>query len=308
MIMRLFIFGAYLYTLCFMQNVSALSWDVTPLEVRERINQRIMEIEAPTPAVWTTENRIINNDTRSTPIRMYFPNQSEALPVILLIHGGAWVAGNLDTHDNLARYLCSKVEAIVVSVEYVNAPEGKFPLQLQQCSDVLTWIIDHGHEFCADASRLAVVGDSSGGNMAAALCLIIRDQQGPNIALQVLINPALDLRCNNTLEKQNDALDTLRWQAQQYLSNFQDANHPYVSPLSADNLCNLPDAVILVAEKDALRLDAERYAQRLKNSNVRTFVYCQNGIGHLAGHGARASTQARESLDVAVRALKNAFL
>lgn len=292
-----------------MQNIYGVSWwDMTPLEVRERINQRIMDIEAPIPSVWCIENRIIKTDARATPVRIYLPNQKEDLPVILLIHGGAWVAGNLDTHDNLARYLCSQVEAVVVSVGYMNAPEGKFPLQLNQCLDALTWIISNANEFSVNPSRLAVVGDSAGGNIAAALCLKVGDLQGPKIDLQVLINPALDLRCNGTIERQNDCIDLLRWQANQYLSNSDEANNPYVSPLNASDLSNLPTTLILLAENDELRLDGECFADRLKESGVSTFVYLQKGTGHLAGHGARASSQARESLDVAVAALKNAFV
>lgn len=292
-----------------MQDASALSWwDMTPLEIRERINQRIMDVEASVSPVWAIENRVIKNGSRSTPIRVYVPNQKKDLPVILLIHGGAWVAGNLDTHDNLARYLCSQVEAVVVSIGYMNAPEGKFPLQLQQSLDALTWIINHANEFSANSSRLAVVGDSAGGNMAAALCLIVRDQQGPKIDLQVLINPAPDLRCNGTIERQNDCLDVLRWQANQYLSNSEEANHPYASPLNASDLGNLPPALILLAEKDELRADGEQFAERLKESGVPVLIHCQKGIGHLAGHGARASSQAKESLDVAITALKKAFL
>jgi len=309
MMMRLPILIAFLGTFYFMQNVSAVSWwDMSPLEVREKINQRTMDIEAPVPPVWAIQNQMIENDSRTTPIRIYLPSQKKNLPVILLIHGGAWVAGNLDTHDNLARYLCSQVEAVVVSVGYMNAPEGKFPLQLLQSLDALTWITDHANEFSADSSRLAAVGDSAGGNMSTALCLMVRDQQGPKIDLLVLINPALDLRCNGTIERQNDSLDGLRWQANQYLSNSEEANHPYVSPLNASDLGNLPPTLILLAEKDELRPDGEQFAKRLRESGVPTFIHCQKGIGHLAGHGARVSSQAKESLDVAIIALKNAFL
>ncbi|MFA6915452.1 MAG: alpha/beta hydrolase [Parachlamydiales bacterium] len=306
--MRFLIFSICLGVFC-MQDAFALSWwDMTPLEVRERINQGIMNIEAPIPTVWAIENRIIVNDSRSTPMRIYLPNKKKDLPIVLLIHGGAWVAGNLDTHDNLARYLCSQVEAVVVSVGYMNAPEGKFPLQLQQSLDALTWIISHANEFSANSSKLAVVGDSAGGNMAAALCIMVRDQQGPKIDLQVLINPAPDLRCNGTIDRQNDCLDILRWQANQYLSNSEEANNAYVSPLNASDLRNLPPTLMLLAEKDELRLDGELFAVRLKESGVPTFIHCQTGIGHLAGHGARASSQAKESLDIATTALKNAFL
>lgn len=165
----------------------------------------------------------------------------------------------------------------------------------------------HASEFSADPTRLAVAGDSSGGNFAVALCLMARDLNGPKIDLQVLINPNPDLSCNGTLERQDDALDTIRWQAIQYLADPADANHPYVSPLLASDLSHLPAAVVLLGETDELREAGQRYADRLHSANVPVLVYCQPGVGHLAGHGARASLQARESLDVAVMALQEAF-
>lgn len=306
--MRLPILIVFVTTFYFMQSASAISlWDMNPLEVRERINQRIMDVEASTPSVWAIQDRIIEKNLRTTPIRIYLPGQKKNLPVILLIHGGAWVAGNLDTHDNLARYLCSEVEAIVVSVGYMNAPEGKFPFQLLQSLDVLTWIMDHACEFSTNALKLAVVGDSAGGNMAAALCLMVRDLQGSKIDVQVLINPAPDLRCNGTIEPQNDSLDVLRWQAHQYLSDSEEVYNPYVSPIHATDLSGLPITLILLADEDELKTDGDLFAKKLKEYGVITSVYCQKGIGHLAGHGARASSQAKESLDIAVKFLKSTF-
>lgn len=286
-----------------MQNghASTLSWwDMSPQEVREKINQRIMSIEAPVPSVFSVTDRTIIQNNRNTSIRIYTPVEGDNFPVLLLIHGGAWVAGNLNTHDNLARYLSSQANAIVVSVGYLNAPEGKFPLPLEQCYDALTWIIEHGVEFSVNTKKIAVVGDSTGGNMAAAICLMARDRSGPNIKLQVLINPAPDLTCNGTLLRQNDSLDILRWQAVQYVSNPKDTNNPYVSPLVASNLSGLPPAIIILAEQDELREAGQKYADRLQAAGVSTDVYCQQGVNHLAGHGARASLYARESLDIAI--------
>lgn len=296
--------GATMYT----QNILAQSWwDLAPTEVRARINQRIMSIEAPVPEVGSVEDRLVQCTNRNTILRIYTPNEGDHFPIILLIHGGAWVAGNIDTHDNLARYLCSKAQAVVVSVGYLNAPEGKFPLPLEQCYDALSWATEHADELSADASMLAVAGDSAGGNMAAALCLMTRDRNGPKIALQVLINPATDLTCGGTLERKEDGLDILRWQAVQYLSASSEANHPYVSPLTAKDLNNLPPAVVILAENDDLREAGQKYAERLYSAGIPTQIYCQTGIGHLAGDGARASLRAKPSLDVAVTALQNVF-
>lgn len=278
-----------------------------PEEVREKINQRILSIEAPTPKVWSVNDREIRCGDRCTPFRVYTPFQGNSLPAVVLIHGGAWVAGNLDTHDHLARYLCSQVGCVVLSVGYTNAPEGKYPLQLEQCDDALNWMLEHAAELSIDPARMAVIGDSAGGNMAAALCLRLRDRLERRFVLQVLINPALDLTCRGTLEQQDDEMDNLRWQAVQYLSRVEDATNPYVSPLMAEDLSGLPSTVVLLAENDELRESGQLYADRLAASGVPTRVYCQRNIGHLAGDGARVSDKAHESIEVAVEALKGSF-
>lgn len=286
---------------------AASIWDRDPHEVRRDINQRIFAIESEKPAVAQVKDLTIQHDGRTTPLRIYTPNVGEHLPVILFIHGGAWVAGSLETHDNMARYLCRGVQAVVVSVEYLNSPEGKFPLPLEQCYDALQWIAGHAEEIHTDSRRLAVIGDSAGGNIAAALCLLARDRHGPAIDLQVLINPDPDLTRKGTLESQGDAVDPLRWIAVQYVKDPKDVDNPYVSPVMAKDLSNLPPAVIILGEKDDLRQDGEKYAERLIAAGVRTNIYVQWGIGHLAGNGARASKLAQESLDVAVAALRGAF-
>ena len=241
------------------------------------------------------------------PLRIYTPNNSPKLPLILFIHGGGWVAGNLETHDNMARYLCQKAEAVVVSVGYTNSPEGKFPLPLEQCYDALVWIAGHAHDYRADPTRLAVVGDSAGGNMAAALCLLARDRQGPAITLQVLINPSTDLTGAGTLEPQGDSGDMMRWFATQYLPDSKEAVNPYASPILAKDLKKLPAAVVILAEKDDLLTEGQKYAERLIAEGIPTKIYIQKGIDHLAGNGARASEQAQESLNVAVEYLRKAF-
>lgn len=290
------------------QNLFAQSfWDMDSLKVRDGINQRIMSIEAEKPEVDHVTDFTVNNDKRTTPIRVYYPNQSDQLPVILLIHGGGWVAGNLDTHDYMARYLCRNVKAVVVSVGYTNSPEGKFPVPLEQCFDALVWITKNADKIHVNPNKLAVVGDSAGGNMTAALCLLDRDRKGPKIELQVLINPSPDLTAGGTLQRQGDALDTMRWFATQYLSDPKDAYNPYVSPVLSKNLHDLPPALVLLAEKDELLVDGKKYAEELIAAGIPTNIYIQRGIGHLAGNGARASNSARESLDVAVAALRGVF-
>ncbi len=262
------------------------AFDMPVEEVRERINNKCMSIEAEVPEVGLVRNCTID----TTPVRIYTPARGDHHPLILLIHGGAFVAGNLDTHDNLARYLCKHTDATVLSVGYSTAPEAKFPSQLEQCYAALMWAAAHTE------GPLAIVGDSAGGNMGAALSLMARDRAGPKIAIQVLINPAPDL-----------TLSTLRWQALAYVQRPEEVYHPYVSPALAGDLTNLPPTLVLVAELDDLRESGERFAERLRAADVPTELYCQMGINHLAGDGARASNLAMESLTVATTALRDAF-
>jgi acetyl esterase len=295
-------------TLMLTGNVSAQSYsEMGADKVRNMLNEKFLAIKAERPDVENVTNFTITNDDRTTPLRLYTPNKAKELPIILFIHGGAWVAGNLETHDNLARYLCKEVGALVVSVGYLNAPEGKFPLPLEQCYDALQWIVSHAQEFHANPARLAIAGDSAGGGMAAALCLLVRDRKGPTIDLQVLINPVIDNTWGGTLQPQGDEFDSERWYATQYVRDPKDTSNPYVSPNFAKDLTHLPPALIILAEKDLFRKDAQKYAERLLSSGVYTNVYTQSGVGHLAGNGARASRLARESLDVAVAALRGVF-
>lgn len=290
-------------------NLFAQSFfEMGPDKVRSMFNEKFMAVKAETPEVFKVENITIENDNRTTPLRIYTPNENKDLPVILYIHGGAWVAGSLDTHDHLARYLSREVGALVVSVGYLNAPEGKFPLPLEQCYDALLWTVKHAKEFHANPSHLAVVGDSAGGEMAAALCLLDRDRKGPAIDLQVLINPVVNNTWGGTLQPQGDKDDSERFIATQYVADPKDVYNPLVSPVLAKDLSRLPPALIILAEKDDFRKDAQKYADRLMAAGVPTNVYTQWGVGHLAGNGGRASKLARESLDVAVAALRGEFV
>lgn len=268
--------------------------DRDPYQVRELIDQRMMSIEAETVEVNSVQELSIDANGIETPLRIYRSSSEENLPLILLIHGGAWIGGNLETHDNLARYLCKNSHAIVVSVGYLNSPEGKFPLALEQCYAALKWA-----QTLETNGKVAVVGDSAGGNMAAVVCMIARDRAGPKVDLQVLINPATDLTC-----KDRPKGASYCWMASMYLNDLKEAFHPYASPVLATNLTNLPPALVLTAELDEIRADGEIYAQKLRDAGNFVNVYCQKNIGHLSGDGARASRRAYESLNIAVATLQ----
>lgn len=255
-------------------------WDMTPEVIREKIDARIMSIAAPQPKVLKVEDATQQN----VPVRIYTPCEQRSACALLFIHGGAFVAGSLDTHDNLARYLASKTNCEVISVGYTLAPDAKYPLALEQCYSVLEWLSKR-------CSSFIVVGDSAGGNLAASLTLLSRDRNGPKPLAQILINPATDL----TIDCAN-----MPWQAAQYLSKPEEAKLPYASPIYAKDLSNLPQALIILSELDELKPSGEAYANHLKAADVTTKVYCQPNTGHLAGDAARASPVAEPSLEVVV--------
>lgn len=287
-------------------NASSI-FDRDPYEIRDMINQKCFELEAETPQVFKVEEKIVERKERTTPIRIYYPGAEGNYPLVLMIHGGAWVGGTLDTHDHMARFVCKHAEAVVVSVGYQNAPEGKYPAVLEQSFDSLLWACEQGEAIQVNPAHIAVMGDSAGGNMSAALCLLARDRKGPKIGFQVLVNPVTDLSGKGTLEPQGDDLDVIRWNAAMYVADPRDASLPYVSPALAEDLTGLPPALILAGEHDELRPDNERFADLLRKAGVPVNLYYHWGIAHLAWDGARVSKRGEESFEVAAAALRGFF-
>jgi acetyl esterase len=218
------------------------------------------------------------------------------------MHGAGWVAGDLDTHDNACRYLCARVPCAVVSVDYRLAPEHKFPAALDDVYAATLWAWENAAQLGADAHRLAVAGDSSGANLAAATCLRAREEGRPTIAFQLLVNPALDMTAYDA-----PGFDNMRWFRDQYLTGQADLRNPYASPVCATDLSGLPPALIVTGEEDNLRAEGERYADRLRHAGVFVNAYCQRGAGHLSALYARANAEAREALDLSVLALRAAL-
>jgi acetyl esterase len=275
---------------------------LSPQDARAQIDAYIMGTEGNTQAVKEVRNVQIPGPGGELALRTYTPQASGPLPLVVYIHGAAWVAGSLDTHDNVCRCLCNGVPCTVVSVGYRLAPEHKFPAALDDAYAATVWAADHAGQLGADVGRLAVAGDSAGGNLAAAVCLMARDQAGPSVVFQLLVNPALDWTAYDA-----EGFQEMKWCREQYLNGEEDYARPYASPLSADDLSDLPQAFIITGEQDALRDEGERYAGRLREAGVFVNYYCQKGMGHLSGLYARAAAEAQEALDLSVTVLRAAL-
>ncbi|WP_433755169.1 alpha/beta hydrolase [Nocardia sp. CA-135398] len=247
-------------------------------------------------------------------VRMYWPAESGAdLPVVLFCHGGGFVICDLDSHDQLCRAMSNGVGAIVVSVDYRQAPEHRFPAAAEDAYTVLKWIAAQASSFGGDPARIAVAGDSSGGNLAAVTALLARDRNGPGIAHQLLIYPMLDPARDTASYRENAygyfvTDDHLRWYWEQYLASDADAENPYAAPPRAADLSGLPPAYIITAEFDPLRDEGEAYGRRLRDAGVETVTVRYDGQFHGFFSMADNLSDAKEAADQAFSAMRRALV
>jgi acetyl esterase len=236
----------------------------------------------------TTVERTITQDGRGVKLYIMTPQQAAAKPgVLLFIHGGVWIVGNFQNHQRLLRDLVVGSGQVGVFVEYTPLPAAKFPTQLEESYAALKWVAAHAGEFGADGSRIAIAGNSVGGNMTAALTLMAKDRKGPKIAYQVLFIPATDASVDT---ESYHEFGTGRFLARAFMKYGWDLyapdessrNNPYVSPLRAsrDELKGLPPALVITAENDPLRDEGEAYGRKLMDAGVPVTATRYDGMIH----------------------------
>ena len=234
------------------------------------------------------------------PIRTYRPRRAsaEALPMVVHFHGGGWVLGDLDMGDWLCSQVAAEVGAVVVSVDYCLAPEHPFPAAVEECLAAVTALAANAGDHGGDPSRIAVMGDSAGGNLAAVIAQQARDA-GPRITAQVLLYPATDATfASPSIDEHANAIVLTRADMEAFVRHYlgdADPTDPRVSPLLTDDLAGLPPALIQTAEHDPLRDDGARYAEALRTAGVevRYTEYLGTPHGYINMPGlTRASKQA----------------
>lgn len=231
------------------------------------------------------EDITIPVDDGEIPARIYAPKVDEPLPVMVHFHGGGWVYLGLDTHDGYCRVLANRTGCAVVAVEYRKAPEHPFPIPANDCYGALCWVSDNASNLGLDSSRIGLIGDSAGGNLAAATALVARDRGGPELALQVLTYPAVDATMSAPSIEENASAPLLgrqqmAWFWGHYVPKGTDVRDPCLSPLHADSHNNLPPAFISTAEFDPLRDEGEEYAGKLKKAGVEVDYKQYDGVFH----------------------------
>lgn len=284
---------------------------LSPRDARAQVLAGLAQSE-PEP-VGRVEDRTIPGPETAIPVRIYWPHGDGPFPVLVFFHGSGFVICNLDTHDGICRSLTNGAGCVVVSVDYRLAPETKFPGPVEDCYAATAWVAKQAESLGADAGRLAVGGDSAGGDLAAAVAQMARDRGGPAIVFQLLIYPVTNYAFDTPSYAENGSGDyglstaDMRWFWGHYLSNPSDGEHPYASPLRAQNLANLPPSLVITAECDVLRDEGEAYAAKLRAAgNLATCTRYEGMIHGFFGMGA-ALDKAKLAVQEASMALRSAF-
>ncbi len=237
------------------------------------------------PEEIATEDRTIPGPDGEIPIRVYTPAGEAPRPMIVYFHGGGWVIGELDTVDNPLRRIANRTGAVVVSVDYRLAPEHVYPAAFDDSYAATAWVAEHAAELGGDPERIAVSGDSAGGNLAAAVAIAARDRQGPRLAAQLLIYPVTDFDFTTESYEQNGegyllTKGSMQWFWAHYLGAQDLGKDPYACPARADDLAGLPPAFIATAEFDPLRDEGEAYAANLRIAGVDVTAKRYDGMLH----------------------------
>jgi acetyl esterase len=227
----------------------------------------------PPPAVGRVADRTVPGPGGPIPVRLYTPFGIGPFPLTVYFHGGGFVLGNLDSHDAACRHLCLNSGSIVMAVDYRLAPEHPFPAAPDDCYAATVWAGAHAGEIGADGKRIAVSGDSAGGNLAAVVSLRVRDEGGPKLCGQLLNCPVTDYDMMLPSYRDNAegyflTLDTMRWFENHYLTDPEHRRHPHAAPLRAKDFGGLPPAYVLTAQYDPLRDEGEAYAAKLAAAGV----------------------------------------
>ena len=293
-------------------------WELTPEQARAAFEKTAPILDARPVEIFNVENIKIPAPSGSTnvgiPLRIYVPVESQqALPVLLWIHGGGFVVGGLDSYDSICRQLAKRTECIVVSVDYRLAPDHKFPAAVEDCFAALQWVMQHATACGGDPTRIAIGGDSAGGNLSAVTAILARDAGlAKNILLQLLIYPCTAAKPDTDSHYQYAegyllTRKNMLWFIDNYLNDESDTQDFRYAPLITEDLSNLPPALVIVADHDPLYDEGVAYAGRLRAAGNQVELSDYQGAIHGFYSMSGAADIAKQALKESAAALSKAF-
>lgn len=268
------------------KNPAKPQWESTPAEVREAASSKWQpQYLGRADQVANIEYRYISGPSAELPIKIYTPEGVGPFPAVVFFHGGGWVAGNIEINGVQHQQIAHNARAVVIAVNYQKAPEHKFPIPFDDCYATLEWVVNNSDYLNINRDEIGIAGDSAGGNLAAAVALKARDHNGPKIAFQILIYPAVDYKFDYPSMIENAtgySLTTqgMKWYWDQYMATEADLENPYFRPMAEENLKNLPPTFTLTAELDPLRDEGEIFAKRLEAAGVRSVLKRYDSLIH----------------------------
>jgi acetyl esterase len=282
----------------------------TPAQARESVRERSALL--PREDVASVRDHRVAVEGGSITVRVFTPRDPAPRPGLVYFHGGGWVTGDVDTHEGICRTLANAAGCVVASVDYRCAPEFAFPTAAEDAYAATRWVSERARDLGVDASRLAVIGDSAGGNLAAVVALMARDRGGPALACQVLVYPITDCDFDRPSYKENAegyllTAEGMRHYWKCYVPDAAQRVHPYVSPLRAESLAGLPPALVITAEYDPLRDEGEAYARALTAAGVPVTQTRYPGMIHAFYRFTTTLDAARAAVAETVAALRKAW-
>lgn len=283
----------------------------SPADAVKKVLKEERKSTDPEPGVTVTD-MTIPGPVGEIPIHLYKPQGSGPFPVMLYFHGGGFVIADTKTYDASPRALAKGANAIMVAVDYHRAPEHKFPAAANDAYAAYTWVLIHAKEINGDPKRVAVGGESAGGNLATVVSMMARDNQVALPVHELLVYPVVDNDFNTPSYQRNADAKPLnkammQWFFSHYDGKAEDGNNPYVVPLKAKSLKGMPPATVIAAEIDPLLSEGKSYADRLKKDGVKVTYKEYAGVTHeFFGMGA-VVPEAKEAEDLASDELKKAF-
>lgn len=258
--------------------------ELSPEENRKR-GVETQKLAGPKMLVAKVEEYMIPVEDAEITGRVYTPEGQGLFPIFIYLHGGGWVLGDLETVDSLCRSIANKAKCIVVSVDYRLAPEHRFPTAFEDCYTASRWIAVHAKEWNGDPERIAIGGDSAGGNLAAAVTLKAKHEKEPIFNAQVLVYPVTDLTFTTSSYEENEegyflTHESMMWFRNHYLPNKEDWSNVYAAPLLAEDFSELPPTLVITAEYDPLRDEGLAYADKLEKAGVQVESTCYEGMIH----------------------------